>query len=108
MPHRVRDTRTPASAPLPALQHDRVHVPAIVRLAAMHRAAVAVEALVGIGVDADIVDHQYPGIFQPHPDESGEIEHRVDRKSTRLNSSHANISYAVFCLKKKIKKINRK
>src|SRR3712207_7343779 len=31
-----------------------------------------------------------------------------DRKSTRLNSSHANISYAVFCLKKKKqKKINR-
>src|SRR5258707_4735355 len=27
--------------------------------------------------------------------------HRGDRKSTRLNSSHANISYAVFCLKKK-------
>src|SRR3712207_7699008 len=26
---------------------------------------------------------------------------RKDRKSTRLNSSHANISYAVFCLKKK-------
>src|SRR5438445_9490946 len=30
--------------------------------------------------------------------------HRQDRKSTRLNSSHANISYAVFCLKKKKKK----
>src|SRR3712207_8233215 len=29
-----------------------------------------------------------------------------DRKSTRLNSSHANISYAVFCLKKKISKSN--
>src|SRR5258707_6481342 len=28
---------------------------------------------------------------------------KADRKSTRLNSSHANISYAVFCLKKKIK-----
>src|SRR3712207_7168198 len=28
---------------------------------------------------------------------------RPDRKSTRLNSSHANISYAVFCLKKKKK-----
>src|SRR3712207_8093770 len=27
---------------------------------------------------------------------------RVDRKSTRLNSSHANISYAVFCLKQNI------
>src|SRR3712207_8569813 len=26
--------------------------------------------------------------------------HRLDRKSTRLNSSHANISYAVFCLQK--------
>src|SRR5258707_9749507 len=30
----------------------------------------------------------------------------IDRKSTRLNSSHANISYAVFCLKKKKKKKN--
>src|SRR3712207_6991410 len=30
-------------------------------------------------------------------------ECRRDRKSTRLNSSHANISYAVFCLKKKKK-----
>src|SRR3712207_8445810 len=28
----------------------------------------------------------------------------IDRKSTRLNSSHANISYAVFCLKKKIRR----
>src|SRR3712207_8780162 len=28
-----------------------------------------------------------------------------DRKSTRLNSSHANISYAVFCLKKKITRV---
>src|SRR3712207_6850542 len=32
-----------------------------------------------------------------------QVDHarREDRKSTRLNSSHANISYAVFCLKKK-------
>src|SRR3712207_9177696 len=30
----------------------------------------------------------------------------ADRKSTRLNSSHANISYAVFCLKKKKIEIN--
>src|SRR3712207_7240766 len=29
----------------------------------------------------------------------------LDRKSTRLNSSHANISYAVFCLKKKKRKL---
>src|SRR3712207_7680664 len=31
----------------------------------------------------------------------------TDRKSTRLNSSHANISYAVFCLKKKKIKTNK-
>src|SRR5438445_2584792 len=34
---------------------------------------------------------------------SGDVEQVQDRKSTRLNSSHANISYAVFCLKKKKK-----
>src|SRR5687768_18080517 len=33
---------------------------------------------------------------------------RVDRKSTRLNSSHGYISYAVFCLKKKKKKNKHK
>src|SRR3712207_7439552 len=32
--------------------------------------------------------------------------HAGDRKSTRLNSSHANISYAVFCLKKKKKTVS--
>src|SRR3712207_7806620 len=36
------------------------------------------------------------------------IKDDEDRKSTRLNSSHANISYAVFCLKKKKKKKNIK
>src|SRR3712207_8709032 len=38
-------------------------------------------------VDADVAAHSFA--------------HERDRKSTRLNSSHANISYAVFCLKKK-------
>src|SRR2546422_3145939 len=32
---------------------------------------------------------------------------KIDRKSTRLNSSHGYISYAVFCLKKKKKKYHR-
>src|SRR3712207_7680687 len=32
---------------------------------------------------------------------AAEVTEDLDRKSTRLNSSHANISYAVFCLKKK-------
>src|SRR5258707_5739341 len=38
-------------------------------------------------------------------DRAGRPGSRRDRKSTRLNSSHANISYAVFCLKKKKEKI---
>src|SRR3712207_7204457 len=37
--------------------------------------------------------------------EAREAYDALDRKSTRLNSSHANISYAVFCLKKKKKTI---
>src|SRR5947209_15247837 len=40
------------------------------------------------------------GIFKEEPG----FTLAVDRKSTRLNSSHANISYAVFCLKKKKKR----
>src|SRR5215203_7017596 len=40
--------------------------------------------------------------LRPH----GQEGDRPDRKSTRLNSSHANISYAVFCLKKKTKNNN--
>src|SRR3712207_8385008 len=44
--------------------------------------------------------------LERHPGHAGEqtgaaVDHRADRQSTRLNSSHANISYAVFCLKKK-------
>src|SRR5690625_6674447 len=35
------------------------------------------------------------------------IRHRSDRKSTRLNSSHVAISYAVFCLKKKKRNIRK-
>src|SRR3712207_8469435 len=37
----------------------------------------------------------------PHGDRRARPPRPPDRKSTRLNSSHANISYAVFCLKKK-------
>src|SRR5204863_2105553 len=48
-------------------------------------------------------------IWQAHRDygrlsaETAQRTVRLDRKSTRLNSSHVEISYAVFCLKKKIK-----
>src|SRR3712207_8219296 len=43
-------------------------------------------------------DHEEPAAGGPCCDVCSEGQ---DRKSTRLNSSHANISYAVFCLKKK-------
>src|SRR3712207_7634135 len=57
------------------------------------------------GVAAAAADQQ---IAPPHPRQvvvAGAAEDPIvaDRKSTRLNSSHANISYAVFCLKKKKK-----
>src|SRR5947199_7952824 len=45
--------------------------------------------------------------IHPGATERGE-QRRIDRKSTRLNSSHLGISYAVFCLKKKKKKKENK
>src|SRR3712207_7145189 len=57
-------------------------------------------------------DEHELGHAQVQPGRLQAVEERLlevapaDRKSTRLNSSHANISYAVFCLKKK-KKTNQ-
>src|SRR5215203_599043 len=67
-------------------------------------------ALVLVGVDVFFVeqdDHREPLAHPPLGDPRAHVLRLVggllleDRKSTRLNSSHANISYAVFCLKKK-------
>src|SRR3712207_7637732 len=55
----------------------------------------AMEATVHWYAQQGLVTRALPGLRQPG-------DGRPDRKSTRLNSSHANISYAVFCLKKKI------
>src|SRR3712207_8651276 len=60
------------------LTDDRHHAPSVLPMA--QDAAAGSEYLVPIGPEST---------------------QQVDRKSTRLNSSHANISYAVFCLKKK-------
>src|SRR5207245_7557257 len=43
-------------------------------------------------------------LFRENFEKFGELGELLDRKSTRLNSSHGSISYAVFCLKKKKKK----
>src|SRR3712207_8712128 len=60
----------------------------------------------GVG-EADLADGgDVDGVVQlpvPPPGEAMDDAAARDRKSTRLNSSHANISYAVFCLKKKKK-----
>src|SRR3712207_8740656 len=62
----------------------------------------------GTGLDGfqlaslDAGDERSHKIADPVPERAGETAGKDrDRKSTRLNSSHANISYAVFCLKKK-------
>src|SRR3712207_7103945 len=54
-----------------------------------------------------VLAKQFRGYYEEAHKKSGKtgevllqiLESRLDRKSTRLNSSHANISYAVFCLK---------
>src|SRR2546430_13367502 len=43
----------------------------------------------------------FPGDTVVERDEAAHLLRKRDRKSTRLNSSHSQISYAVFCLKKK-------
>src|SRR3712207_8789583 len=58
-----------------------------------------------VGADPRVPAGQRPTPAGAGPDavppERGRGHSGQDRKSTRLNSSHANISYAVFCLKKK-------
>src|SRR2546430_6579301 len=57
--------------------------------------------------DAERVARGHPAVLVIRVEQGGPSVHRgleheaVDRKSTRLNSSHSQISYAVFCLKKK-------
>src|SRR3989442_11980116 len=52
-----------------------------------------------VGVEADVVEaHLNTAVVAGHGAVGQEL---IDRKSTRLNSSHVRISYAVFCLKKK-------
>src|SRR3712207_8732620 len=93
--------RPPSSPPFPPppLSRSKAHPPA------RTKAKEAQDAATPPGQDldtqakaakVDAMDAQKPGSF----DKRAFIEAVKDRKSTRLNSSHANISYAVFCLKK--------
>src|SRR2546430_10848938 len=54
------------------------------------------------GLEADQRRHRSEGLLARDQHVGGDVrQHGGDRKSTRLNSSHSQISYAVFCLKKK-------
>src|SRR3712207_7874774 len=72
---------------------------------ALHRALARLLRPPGEG--RPVVLDQQPGDHARHASTGDPLSRprplRRDRKSTRLNSSHANISYAVFCLKKKKK-----
>src|SRR3712207_7729542 len=55
------------------------------------------------GPSGMVPDHGRRRSPDPERPQLADVPQPRDRKSTRLNSSHANISYAVFCLKKKKK-----
>src|SRR5688500_20017313 len=59
------------------------------------------------GEVADVLDVEEQGNGSLTQNYEGAILADLDRKSTRLNSSHLVISYAVFCLKKKRKQLRR-
>src|SRR3712207_7977683 len=58
------------------------------------------EVVSGAGLRPGLVGDHYLTVLSQHLS-APRRRTPIDRKSTRLNSSHANISYAVFCLKKK-------
>src|SRR3712207_8666578 len=72
------------------------------RSGAEHRQVMAAEPPQHLG--PRVRAHAGERRVQPAGQRDGISQSELDRKSTRLNSSHANISYAVFCLKKKSKK----
>src|SRR5690606_39608629 len=83
------------------IEHKRI----VTTLAKAKALRVYIEPLITKGKDN--TTHQRRVVFSYLQDKEaikelfGTIAEKVDRKSTRLNSSHVKISYAVFCLKKK-------
>src|SRR3712207_7139151 len=111
--------RPPRSTLFPYTTLFRSFADKVLLLRELDHPLVAVADLVGVGVVPHITAQgqdaalDAPDVARPdrrYPVRLAGLEHPVpeleavaagDRKSTRLNSSHANISYAVFCLKKK-------
>src|SRR5688572_32515139 len=64
----------------------------------------AVELVAALGARQAVAEFFVEAVFEAFDAvgiRAGQDGHELDRKSTRLNSSHSQISYAVFCLKKK-------
>src|SRR3712207_8532569 len=89
--------RPPRSTLLPYPPLFRSPTTAQVAVSASSRRTVSSSPHTGSGVPHPGRGHPAASALMDRIDTSG----AGDRKSTRLNSSHANISYAVFCLKKK-------
>src|SRR5690606_40697566 len=111
----LRAIQLATDAPAPALEHDHAAVARLavdadlVEVLAPQRQVHAGEAAQRlhddrvVEVDVLVVEarhHDPVGLLLGVEPVAGD-EHDRDRKSTRLNSSHVKISYAVFCLKKK-------
>src|SRR2546429_592382 len=75
------------------VRREGTDVTVIAYMGMMYRAMEAADELAKEGISVELVD---PRTLRPM-----DVETIIDRKSTRLNSSHGYISYAVFCLKKK-------
>src|SRR2546427_5006971 len=88
-----------AALPISPLQFRRHDPPGLLRVALLPFLRVMI-----LPCPADhLPQHQTPGMHLPFGFSAAQAQglQEVDRKSTRLNSSHSQISYAVFCLKKK-------
>src|SRR5205814_9029371 len=75
--------------------HDALPISQLAEATVVIAVPVVPEAVMEVALDVD--EHAAAGPEREQPDQY------PDRKSTRLNSSHLGISYAVFCLKKKKK-----
>src|SRR2546430_5555445 len=94
--------------PVDVFHGDRRQVPSLPHSRAEpgHHQGVSAQLIEEVAVDGQTIDAQ--NLRQDLGEGAFGARHRVgapllsqDRKSTRLNSSHSQISYAVFCLKKK-------
>src|SRR2546430_4978405 len=91
-------TRSSIASTLP--RFERLIISAAVSAKVQSRTGAAMSHHAPIDVHAHYFPQDFLDLIAKHGPSHG-FEYR-DRKSTRLNSSHSQISYAVFCLKKKI------